>query len=81
MRVQVARDASFHTPLVDRDELDAPNLRVDLADEGLYYWRLASIRPDGDHGPYGDAQRFELRPLPNAPQNSVTDNGRGLVFR
>ena len=32
-----------------------------------YYWRLASIRADGDAGPFGSAQSFEIRPQPPAP--------------
>ena len=81
VRVQVAREPNFEAPLLDRDEVDASSLRADLQNEGSYYWRLASIRPDGDHGPYGDVQRFELRPLPTAPQGGLTDDGKGLVFR
>ena len=31
---------------------------------GDYQWRMASIRPDGDQGPWGDPLPFSLRPPP-----------------
>jgi hypothetical protein len=40
---------------------------------GEYTWRMASIRADGDRGPWGDAQHFVLKPLPpEAPPPKVT---------
>lgn len=61
-----AAAADFDTPLADR-----PNLAAGQHDEALppgrYAWRVASVRADGDQGPFGDPLPFTLRPLPAAP--------------
>lgn len=78
-RVQVARDPAFLAPVAERDNVDAADLHVDLAEPGTYYWRLASVRPDGDHGPFGDPQAFEVRALPEPPRAGRAPDG-SLVF-
>ncbi|MEP7100122.1 MAG: FecR domain-containing protein [Burkholderiales bacterium] len=80
-RVQIAADAAFTRLVKDQDDVDAASLRVDIAEPGAYFWRLASIRPSGDHGPFGDAQRFELRPTPEPAQVGHSADGNGLVFK
>jgi len=41
---------------------------------GSYVWRLASLRANGDAGPFGDAQHFTLMPPPaNLPPPQVTE--------
>lgn len=63
-RIQVAQDAKFVSPLHDVDGLTAVSHTIaDLA-AGEYWWRIQSIRADGDRGPFGDPQAFELRALP-----------------
>ena len=79
-RVQVAEDVAFTRLLRDQDNLEAAALRVDIATPGTYHWRVASVRPDGDHGPFGDPQSFELRPLPEAPKGGLSADGKGLAF-
>jgi hypothetical protein len=70
-RLQLARDdgsaAPFAAPLLDLKDLGAPTHRVDGLPPGAYVWRLGSVRADGDAGPFGDPQRFELRALPPQP--------------
>ena len=80
-RLQVAEDAAFTRIVHERDNIDAANLRSDMAKPGSYHWRLASVRPDGDHGPFGDPQRFELRPTPEPVQVTRPADGNGLVFK
>jgi len=80
-RVQVAEDDAFTRIVTDQDNIDAADLRTDIAKPGSYFWRLASVRPSGDHGPFGDAQRFELRPTPEPAQVARSADGGGLVFR
>ena len=41
---------------------------------------MASTRADGDKGPFGDAQRFELRPLPEPPQGGMAEDGKSLTL-
>ncbi len=79
-RLQVAEDAAFKVVLQDHEGLTASTLRTDISVPGVYFWRLASVRASGDAGPFGDAQRFELRPLPEAPQGGMSADGRSLVF-
>jgi hypothetical protein len=80
-RLQVAEDAAFTRVVEDRDNLDASALEATLSKPGTYFWRLASVRPSGDHGPFGDAQRFELRPTPEPAAVARSADGNALVFR
>ena len=83
-RVDAAEDAAaadFQAPLADRTNLSAGSHEEALP-PGRYAWRVASVRGDGDQGPFGDAQPFTLRPLPTAPvlqEPQVADNT--LVLR
>ena len=79
-RMQIAEDPAFTRLVKDQDNVDAAGLRADIAEPGSYFWRLASIRPSGDHGPFGDPQRFELRPTPEPAKVARSADGSGLVF-
>lgn len=67
-RIQIAADATFSRPLVDIDGVAGATLTpgTHLA-AGDYFWRARSIRADGDAGPWGDPQRFTLKPPPAEP--------------
>jgi hypothetical protein len=80
VRLQVARDASFATPLLDQAGITANSLNNSFGEEGNYFWRLASVRADGDQGPFGDPQSFELRPVPTTPEGGVAPDGKSLVL-
>ena len=80
VRVQIAEDEAFTKIVQDRDLLAADTLRIDIATPGHYFWRAASVRPDGDHGPFGDVQQFDVRPLPEPPKGGLSSDGRTLVF-
>ena len=80
VRFQVAEDAAFTRPVHDRDGLADAALRVDIAAPGRYFWRLASLRATGDQGPFGDVQRFELRPMPEPPTGGLSGDGGTMVF-
>ena len=79
-RLQVARDAAFNTVLLERENLADAAVSAPFDAAGVYHWRLASVRPNGERGPYGDAQRFELRPLPEPPKGGLAADGKTLVF-
>lgn len=79
-RFQLSEDAAFTRLLQDRDGLADAALRTDIEAAGTYFWRLASLRPDGDQGPFGDPQRFELRPLPEPPTGGLSADGSALAF-
>lgn len=79
-RLQVARDAGFTDIVAERQGLEGNALTLDLGGPGVYHWRLASTRADGDKGPFGDAQRFELRPLPEPPKGGMAEDGQSLTL-
>ncbi|MGH8666807.1 MAG: FecR domain-containing protein [Burkholderiales bacterium] len=66
--LQVGSDPGF-----DRIELEAAGLRnLRHAPEqrfppARYVWRIASVRTDGDRGPWSDPQSFEVFPAPALP--------------
>lgn len=75
-RLQVAATAGFEAVVIDREAIVEPTATVTLA-PGLWYWRLASVRADGDQGPWGDAQTFVRRdrpPAPGSPAPSLKDD-------
>jgi hypothetical protein len=80
-RLQIAEDEAFTRIVDDRDNVDAATLSAALARPGTFFWRLASVRPSGDHGPFGDPQRFELRPNPEPAAVARSADGNSLVFR
>ncbi len=61
-RVQIARDAAFARPVIDRvvdaQELSIPHLRT-----GTYYARVQIIEADGGEDPFGPSQSFNV-PIP-----------------
>ena len=81
VRIQVAEDAGFTRRVVDRDAVADTSLRADVSTPGIYFWRLASIRDNGDHGPFGDTQRFELRPMPATPSGRLAADGKSMIFK
>ena len=58
--------AVFQAPLHDVKDLADLAHTLQPLPPGLYVWRLASVRADGDQGPFGDPLGFELRALPPA---------------
>ncbi len=80
VRLQVARDAAFQDLVLQRDGLAGMDTRAEINTPGSYFWRLASTRADGDRGPFGDARRFELRPMPEPPKGGVSADGKSLAL-
>ncbi len=77
-RLQVATDPSFSQPLQDKPAVKGAKTDLQLGQAGVYHWRLAAVRADGDQGPWGDPQMFELRPLPEPPAGGVAPDGKSL---
>ena len=80
VHLQIAEDAAFTRIVHDRSALTGTALRIDMPTAGSYFWRLGSVRADGDAGPFGDAQPFELRPMPAPPAGGRSADGTALVF-
>ena len=83
-RLQLATEPSFAAPLRELEDLRAPAAVLEGLPPGQYHWRLRSVRPDGDLGPWGDPGHFELRPQPPLPprpavgERSVRFDWQGL---
>jgi hypothetical protein len=74
-RIQLARDPKFTAIALDEDNLAGSRYqtRTDL-EPGDYWWRIQSLRADGDRGPFSEGHAFELRPLPAAPNPPALDD-------
>ena len=71
-RLQVADGADFKVLRIDLRDIVGTEQRVELP-LGSHFWRVASVRADGDQGPFGDAQTVvriapPLAPVQQAPQ-------------
>ena len=66
-RFELARDAAF-TQMVTRRQTDGVGIEMaEPLQPGGYYWRVASVDPDGDQGPFSPPQHFSFRPPLAAP--------------
>ena len=74
-RLQLSRSEDFRAPLHDRRGLVPTALRITDLPPGVYHWRLASERSATDQGPFGAAQRLELRALPSPLAPPVVGTG------
>lgn len=79
-RVQVSAREDFAAPELDERGISAT--RLDLASRagvGSWHWRIASVRADGDQGPWSDPSAFTVIPDPPAPKASTAPDG-ALAF-
>ncbi len=65
-RLQVADSASFERPFIDRKDITETATTVQTP-EGQQHWRVASVRANGDVGPWSDVQSFTRVARPEAP--------------
>jgi hypothetical protein len=82
-RVQVApaQDGFGSSSLIDQPDVTQTSHTLRLA-PGVYQWRIASLSPSGDQGPFGDPSAFTLRTLPATPDMQAPQaNETGIVFR
>lgn len=77
--LQVAKDAGFKQ-LVHEDKAIQGPRTVSKMPLGHYFWRVASLRKDGDRGPYGDVAIFTLMAPPAAPEPPSMDD-KSVSFR
>jgi hypothetical protein len=72
-RLQVARNAEFEAPLLDRSDIDTTTWVWESDAVGQFQWRVASLRANGDQGPWSDAQPLvRSLPPPPAPPSAPT---------
>ena len=58
-RFEMARDEQFAQPL-HAITVDEPQVRLERPDAGLYHVRIAWIDAQGQQGPWGETQQFEV---------------------
>lgn len=78
-RIEVAQGEGFDTPVAKSDALKDSRFTAELL-PGRYRWRMASVRADGDRGPWSAAAAFEVRPVPAAPEPPAIGD-KNLEFR
>jgi len=66
--LQVARDAGFKSLVHENKAVKGAMATVADLPLGDYFWRVASLRKDGDRGPYGDVSSFSLLAPPAQPE-------------
>jgi hypothetical protein len=78
--LQVSSNPDFSAPAVDEARLTATG--ADLGSRlgtGRWLWRVASVKADGDRGPWSDPRSFIVIPDPPAPKAGKGADGR-LAF-
>ena len=79
-RFQLASSADFSRTISDeRGVVGSAFSPAASIKPGDYFWRVASVRPDGDIGPFGDVQSFTLKAMPQAP-NPPKEEGNRVAF-
>ena len=66
--LQIARDAGFKSVVHENKAAKGTTATVAKLPLGDYFWRVASLRKDGDRGPYGDVASFVLMAPPAQPE-------------
>ncbi|MCC6535575.1 MAG: FecR domain-containing protein [Burkholderiales bacterium] len=79
--LQVASDAAFRNIVVEAAEVrETSHSPTHAFTPGKYAWRIASVRADGDRGPWSDPAAFEVLPPPAAPEPPAIDDDK-IVLR
>jgi hypothetical protein len=71
---QLARDPRFADVLVDDIAVRGDRRLLDNLRPADYHWRVASVRIDGDHGPFSSIRQFTQRAAPANPQLQLADD-------
>ena len=78
--IQVAKDAAFKSLVFEDKGVKGPQAVAGKLALGEYFWRIASLRKDGDRGPYGDVASFGLFAPPAQPEPPKVGDG-DISFR
>lgn len=73
--LEVARDAAFTQRVALVDAIPGGGHVLHLPEPGRYHWRVRTIGPQDDRGPWGDAQVLDVRPDPLPPQSRRDADG------
>ena len=64
---------------LDQDRLTTTSQQTSALPLGSYHWRLASISASGEQGPFGPPRTFEIKPLPEKPEASLSSDKEKVV--
>ena len=78
-RLQLATDPEFTRLKLDQDRLTTTSQQTSALPLGSYHWRLASISASGEQGPFGPPRTFEIKPLPEKPEASLSSDKEKVV--
>ena len=79
--LQIAADRAFAPVIHEAAELrETTHTPEQMFKPGTYAWRIASVRSDGDRGPWSDPAAFELLPAPASAEPPAID-GKHLMLR
>lgn len=79
-RLQVSSMPDFSAIAVEEKALADTSAELgSRLSRGTWHWRVASVRADGDQGPWGDARRFTIIPDPPVPKGGEAAGGK-LAF-
>jgi hypothetical protein len=79
--LQLSASPDFAQPLLDRNDLVGTEARVELP-LGKWHWRLASVRADGDQGPWSDTLAVTGLALPPPPEGEPPQlTSEGVLLR
>jgi hypothetical protein len=78
-RLQLASDAAFTRLHLDRNRLTTTSLNTPALPLGKYHWRLASISASGEQGPFAPPRTFEIKPIPEKPEASLSADADKVV--
>jgi hypothetical protein len=70
-RLQVSRSRLFGRTEIDAPR-DRPAARVRLTSEGSFFWRVASVGPDGEVGPFSPHRRFRVTGIGDSPSAAAS---------
>ena len=74
---QLSPDPQFRAGVITREGLRKTRLDISPLRQGVWYWRVASVH-EGEQGPWGKAERFELKPEPEVPDVRVSADKKQL---
>ena len=70
-RLQLSPDPQFQTGVKTFDGLHETRLTVSPLQQGIWFWRVASVYGD-EQGPWGEVKRFQLKPELQVPEVSIS---------
>ena len=78
-RLQASAKPDFSLVALDEPRLASTRMDLSRLGRGTWHWRVASVRADGDQGPWGDPRSFTIIPDPPTPKAGKGADGR-LAF-